>query len=71
MNIGRPHFVWERTGHGRPQPVKVYELDFGVNGWKRDKIVACHELSDELIKLPIEELVKLFPCPQPPQEEAA
>jgi hypothetical protein len=71
MNASRPHFLWEKTIHGRPQPVKVSELDFGVNGWKRKFILAYHELSDELAKLPISELEKLFPCPAQTEETAA
>lgn len=71
MNVDRPHFIWERTIIGRAQPVKVPCLDFGVNGWKRNNIIASHELSEELAKLPINELEKLFPCPAPPKEETA
>jgi hypothetical protein len=45
-------------------------LDFGVNGWKRKFILAHHELSDELAKLSLNELAKLFPCPVQPEEKA-
>ncbi|HEY7244435.1 MAG TPA: hypothetical protein VH678_11205 [Xanthobacteraceae bacterium] len=70
MNVNRPHFLWEKTIVGRPQPVKVPCVDFGVNGWKRSNIIAYHELSGELAKLPIAELEKLFPCPASREETA-
>jgi hypothetical protein len=58
--IEQPFFVWVRGLQG-PEPQKWYELDFGINNWKKTVVIAWQPLSDKQLSLPIDDLMQLYP----------
>ena len=58
--VERPFFVWVSGPKGL-NPQKWSELNFGLNNWKKQIVVAWHPLSADQFLLPIDDLTKSFP----------
>ncbi len=58
--IEQPFLVWV-CGLRGPEPQKWYELNFGVQNWRKSIVLAWPPLSLEHLPLPIDDLAHLFP----------
>gem|GEM_PF-1446054 len=56
------YFVWVRGLVG-PEPQKWAALDFGVDDWKREQVLACRELPEQERHHSLAMLARLYPAP--------
>ena len=56
------YFVWVRGLVG-PEPQKWAALDFGVDDWKREQVLACLELPEHERHHSLAMLARLYPAP--------
>lgn len=60
------YFVWVR-GLSGPEPQRWASLDFGINGWKRELVLAYRRLEPDERGLPLAALARRYP---PPRQDA-
>ena len=60
------YFVWVR-GLSGPEPQRWASLDFGINGWKRELVLAYRALEAHERGLSLAALARRYP---PPRQDA-